>query len=111
MNEEYSVDGWNNFCRIFEMPAKFSNEYCFGGGIDTNFKMVDWFYPIGGLDAPAISKEAWKVRVGDYESKKITLTGLRDNLAPFILNKAYIKKGREYLFLSNFGASFILKAE
>ena len=62
--EAYKVDGWNNFCRVFELPNKFPNTYCFGGGVPVGFKMVDWFNPVSGLDSPAVSKEVWKEKVG-----------------------------------------------
>lgn len=104
----FEVDGWNNFCRIFELPEKYSSEYCFGGGIDTNFKMVDWFNPVGELDRPTVTKEVWKEKVGEFKVVEISLETLKDNLSNFILRKQYVKKGRKYLFLSDFGATFII---
>lgn len=31
------------FVRIYEMPEKLTNGFCFGGGVPITFKNVDWF--------------------------------------------------------------------
>lgn len=108
---KYEVDGWNNFCRVFELPIRYSSEFCFGGGIPTNFQMVDWFNPVVGLPSPAISKEEWKKRVGAIESKNIDIDELKKEMMPWLRKKVYIKGEREYLVICNFGAAFIFKKE
>lgn len=34
---KYLVDGWNNFCRVFEIPESYPDGYLFGGGLDSQF--------------------------------------------------------------------------
>ena len=105
----YTVDGWNNFCRVFEIPEKFSNQYCFGGGIPTTFKMVDWFNPVSGLDSPAVTKEVWREKVGKIESVQISSDELYFKLKDFLLNKKYVQENRFYILITDFGASFIFQ--
>ena len=64
------VDPWNNFCRVFEMPLEFSNDYCFNGGHPTNFQMVDWFYPTE-VDQAAVNKEIWENKVGPVKDQEV----------------------------------------
>lgn len=84
----FEVDGWNNFCRIFELPEKFSSEFCFNGGIATNFQMVDWFNPVTGLSNPAVTKEVWIKEVGEIEVVEISTEQLKKDLSEFILGKS-----------------------
>ena len=42
---KYTIDIWNNFCRVFMLPEKYCNDFCFNGGHPTNFQMIDWFCP------------------------------------------------------------------
>ena len=109
----YKVDGWNNFCRVFELPEQFSSDYCFGGGIPTTFTMVDWFHPVmdGRLPSfPLVSKAEWEVKVGPIEYVETSLYELEKTLVPFLLKKKYIKKGRKYLILYEFGAATVFSA-
>jgi len=119
----YKVDGWNNFCRVFELPAKFPSGFCFGGGIHATFLMVDWFKPVADIASPstgisssanaplAVSKEVWKEKVGEIESKETTLEELSETLVPWLQQKLYIKPGRKYLVVCDFGACFIFEKE
>lgn len=102
----YKVDGWNNFCRVFELPEHFSCEYCFGGGIPTVFQMIDWFNPVPDLGQPAVSKEIWKEKVGEIEVKEINHDELQGFLIPWLRMKKYIKVDRAYLVICDFGACF-----
>lgn len=104
---EYKVDGWNNFCRVFEVPKIFSPDFCFSGGISTNFLMVNWFNPIPNISQPAVSKEVWEEKVGDIEIKSITHDELIKDLVPFVESGNYCKKGYQYLILCNFGAAIL----
>ncbi len=109
----YKVDGWNNFCRVFELPEQFSNEFCFGGGTPTTFIMVDWFHPIMDKrlpNYPAISKAEWEIKVGPIKHIEISLYDLEKTLVPFLLRKPYIKKGHKYLILYEFGAATVFSA-
>jgi len=103
---DFEVDGWNNFCRVFEMPKQYPNGFCSGGGHPVNFQMVDWFNPVPGISQPAVSKEVWREKVGEIEVKKVSLTELKNSLVPFLKDKQYIHPGRDYLVLCDFGASF-----
>ena len=102
---EYKVDGWNNFCRVFEAPDNYSKDYCFSGG--TNFQMVDWFRPVEGICQPAVTKEIWIENVDSIETVTIDHDELGSKLIEFISKKMYIKPGRTYLILCNFEASFM----
>lgn len=102
---QYEVDGWNNFCRVFELPENFPGNYCFGEGHPVNFQMVDWFNPISGIGQPAVSKKVWQEKVGEIETKMITIDELYVSIVPFLLEKTYIKPKREYLVLCDFGAA------
>lgn len=106
---KYTVDGWNNFCRVFELPERFSSNFCFGGGIPTNFSMVDWFNPIPDVGQPTVSKEVWRERVGEIPVKKITHEELFSFLVPWLRQKAYIKPHRKYLIICDFGACFMFE--
>jgi hypothetical protein len=107
----YEVDGWNNFCRVFELPEEFSSEFCFGGGHPTNFQMVDWFYPVPNVSMAGCSKETWREKVGEIEITTIELETLITDMVPFLLEKRYVKQGRKYLVLCDFGASFTFLGE
>lgn len=102
---KYKVDGWNNFCRVFELPESFPTNYCFGGGYPVTFQMVDWFNPVSDIDYPAVSKEVWREKVGEIKVKEITAEELYNILIPFLREKSYIKPGRSYIILCDFGAA------
>jgi hypothetical protein len=105
----YQVDGWNNFCRVFECPEKYSSEFCFGPGIPTLFTMVDWFCPVDGLPNPTCSKEVWKENVGKIDAKVIDHEECFKNLSEFLKGKVFVKPNRDYLVICNFGMAFIFK--
>jgi len=104
---KFKVDGWNNFCRVFELPKSYSNEYCFGGGHATNFQMVDWFNPIQGLPMPGCDKKIWLEKVGSIEIKQVDYDELVALLNPWLILKNYVKPDHEYLVICDFGATFI----
>jgi hypothetical protein len=106
----FTVDGWNNFCRVFELPEQFSNQFCFGGGIPTNFQMVDWFSPIPDTNRAAVSKEVWREKVGEIPTKEISYEDL-DSVVEFLHQKQYLKSGRTYLIIFNFGAAITFEAK
>lgn len=106
----FTVDGWNNFCRVFELPERFSNKFCFDGGIPTNFQMVDWFNPIPDMPSPGVTKEVWKEEVGEIETAEVSIEDLEDNIVPFLKEKVYMKKGRTYLILFDFGTAITFEA-
>jgi hypothetical protein len=102
----YKVDGWNNFCRVFELPAKFPEGFCFGGGKPTVFLMVDWFKPVAEIAQSAVSKEVWKEKVGEIETQEIEVEELSKLLIPWLQKKIYIKPNKSYLVICDFGACF-----
>ena len=99
---KYQVDGWNNFCRVFELPEDYPEGFCFCGGFPVNFQMVDWFNPVSDIGHPAVSKDVWREEFGEIEVKEITLDELRDNLFPWLIKKQYIKQSRLYLIYKCF---------
>lgn len=78
-----------NFCRVFELPQAYPNEYCFGGGIPVTMRMVDWFSPV----ADCMQDKDWD-------------TEIVPELIEFLVPKNYTKPGRNYLVLTDWGASF-----
>lgn len=109
---KYTVNPWNNFCRVFELPEKFPTDYCFSGGNPVNFKLVDWFSPVN-IPRAAVSKEVWAKRVGDVTEQDVEIDHEthKSFLLPFLQGKQYVKSCREYLFLSEFGMAFVFSAE
>ncbi len=107
---DFEVDGWNNFCRVFELPEQYPNGFCFGGGRPVNFQMVDWFNPVRDISQPAVSKDVWREKVGEIEVKKVTTEHLEKELIPWLRDKPYVKPGKEYLVLCNFGAAIKFKS-
>ncbi|MCK4814921.1 hypothetical protein KA005_04050 [bacterium] len=102
----YKVDGWNNFCRVFELPSEYPKGFCFDGGKPTIFKMIDWFNPVSGLGTPACSKEVWQKEVGEIEAKEVNIDTLSGELIPWLKEKQYVVKGMKYLVICDFGATF-----
>ena len=108
---KYKVDGWNNFCRVFELPEEYPNGFCFGVGLRVNFQMVDWFNPISDIAAPVVSKEVWANEVGEIKIKEVSDDELYESLVPWLSEKIYVKPGREYLVLCDFGAVVRFRAK
>jgi hypothetical protein len=83
-----------NFCRVFELPApeEFPEDYCFGGGIPVEIKMVDWFNPCDFRDSGGL--ETWE------QAKRL--------LPKFIQQKTYFKPGRRYLVLTDFNETLLI---
>ncbi|MFA7710130.1 MAG: hypothetical protein WCY30_03385 [Candidatus Neomarinimicrobiota bacterium] len=105
------VDGWNNFCRVFQLPDGYPRGYCFGGGISVNFIMVDWFYPVPSVSMSSISKEDWRKKVGEIVPEMIEYDTLYDSLCYNIRQKVYYRSEKKYLVICDFGASFIITGE
>lgn len=110
---EYTVDPWNNFCRVFELPEKFPSGHCFGGGLPVTMKMVDWFYPTTVPQA-GVSKEIWVEKFGAIDSsdtQTVTEDELKLTIIPFLKVKNYMRPNREYLILFDFGCAITFKME
>lgn len=92
----FTVPELQNICYIFELPERFSSDYCFGGGIPTNFQMVDWFNPVPPPE------------MHQFDSWEDLRTGM---LNEFLLAKNYVKPGRQYLAITGFGEVFLFQKE
>lgn len=110
---KYTVDGWNNFCRVFRLPEEFPNKYCFGDGHPVNFQMIDWFNPVPGIAQPAVTKKVWIEKYGNLEKIKteIDLLELAGELIPWLKEKDYYSPVFLYLILFDFGASLVFGGE
>lgn len=106
----YLVDGWNNFCRVFEIPKSYPGGFLFGGGKPVSFQMIDWFQPVGGVIQPAITKERGRKEVGEIETKNVSIDELQGSIIPWLQEKKYVKHGRTYLVLCDFGAALQFSA-
>lgn len=109
----YQVTGYNNFCRVFQLPNEFPKGYCFSGGLPTTFIMVDWFNPVPELPQWSIPESKYKELVEKGEitnteghSAEINSDELQKLLTNFLVHKNYIKEGNTYLVICNFGMSF-----
>lgn len=100
MSTNFKVTKLNNFCRVFELPLVFSGEFCFGGPIPTTFYMVDWFNPVF---PPA--------GIGGDLPESVDYDWIQENTVQFVLKKPYIRLGRKYMILFDFGASVIIGGE
>lgn len=103
---KFNVDNWNNFCRVFELPESYPSDFCFGGGPRVNFKMVDWFNPVPEVGTAGCSKEVWEREVGEIEITEVDGDELAGKVISFLQQKRYVKPGREYMVLCDFGAVF-----
>lgn len=83
-----------NFCRVFELPTSYPTGFCFNGGHPVAMIMVDWFNPWPpAKDQPfELANTTWP------EVCKLLLT--------FLLQKRYVKAGKTYLLLTDFGGAF-----
>ena len=104
---KYKADRWNNFCRVFELPADFSGEFCFGPGVPTNFQMVDWFEPVPNLARAAVSKDVWREKVGEIETVEVDHESHSELMGKFLRIKNYVKPSRKYLVLTSFNMVFL----
>ena len=109
---KYQVNGFNNMCRVFELPSQYPKGYCFQGSIDTNFKMVDWFNPVPELASWSITEKDYRdkvnnglLQVDSSHSKEIESDELQEMLTNFLINKNYIQN-KTYLVICDFGMAF-----
>ncbi len=110
---KYKVNGFNNFCRVFQMPTSYPKGYCFGGGLPATFMMVDWFNPVTGLPQWSISEKTYNelVEKGEIEDsedhkKEVDPSELQNELTDFLKQKNYVIEGQTYLVICNFGFAF-----
>lgn len=105
----FYVTGWTNFCRVFKLPKVYPNSHCPINGLPVTFTMVDWFNPVQGIGQPAVSKDCWVQKFGNLDGMEgyTTVQELRQELVPFLMQKNYVKIGRRYLVICDFGATFV----
>ena len=106
---KYQVDGWNNFCRVFELPTGYPTGYCFGGGKPVMMLMVDWFNPVQGPPQPAVTKKAWEREFGPIETTEVDGDELTEKLVPWLRQKEYVNADGSYLVLCDFGLAITFK--
>ena len=99
---KFTVTADTNFIRIFQMPQEFPSDFCFQGGHDVNFNLVDWFNPIDQMSFWG-GKEI--VLQGEYLEEK------RDKIARFIKTKKYFDHNFKYLAMTDYGDVFIIQDE
>jgi hypothetical protein len=110
---KYQVNGFNNFCRVFQLPNSYPKGYCFGGGLPTVFVMVDWFYPVKGLPQWSIPEKHYNELIEKGElvddgthSKEVDSLELQNSLTDFLKQRNYVIQGQTYLVICNFGFVF-----
>ena len=81
----------NNFGRVFELPSHYPEGFCFSGAKPVQFAMVDWFNP-------------WPNGIETWEE-------CRNLLLEFLTEKIYVKPGRKYILITDFGESLIFSLE
>lgn len=86
-----------NFCRVFELPDAYPAGSCFGGGHPVMFQMVDWFCPIPSEDMENDAIKPW----GDYVPF----------LKRFLKDKNYVKPGKQYILITDFGEVMLFTGE
>lgn len=79
-----------NFCRVFELPDQYPEGFCFGGGKPVTMLMVDWFFN-PWPDNPDLKTWDDVVKV----------------LKPFLQSKTYVKPGKRYVLITDFGTSLV----
>lgn len=77
-----------NFCRVFELPRNYPNDFCFGGGHSVLMQMVDWFQP-------------WPDSIETWEE-------VESMLREFVRRKSYAKPDRKYLIITAFDKALII---
>lgn len=113
----------NNLIRIFKIPYEYPKGYCFGGGKDVNFVMVDWFeaYPSMLCPAEISGSEEINEKLKDFPplldcpNREIELTqDLREKLNSFLctfIKKKNYRDGHDLLAITDYGDSFVVKAD
>lgn len=84
-----------NFCRVFELPDTFPGGFCFNGGHPVTMMMVDWFNP-------------WPTE--NFKLKDTTWDEVVKILRPWLKERCYVKPGKKYLLITDFGESLMFGA-
>jgi hypothetical protein len=99
VNETYDILPCrnNNFARLFELPVTYPETYCFNGGYEVGFKLVDFFNPIPYEDFESNTIRPWS----EYKPM----------LLDFLKNKVYIKPNRKYILITDFNKTLLFTGE
>ena len=82
----------NNFIRVFRLPELFPPDfYCFGGGKEVGFWLVDWFNPVP--DA----------MIENFNTEKH-----REMIREFIKGKIYYDPNYKFLAITDYGEAFLI---
>jgi hypothetical protein len=90
-------DDDHNFGRVFELPDHYPEGFCFGGGKPVQMLMVDWFNP--WPNSPFDERE--------FNTWAEVVTELR----PWLAKKIYVKPGKRYILITDFGESLVFGKE
>ena len=97
MSTSVKVNYDNNFCRVFLLPDKMPDDYCFGTKHGVIFEMVDWFNPISWDDIRDSKIASWDV--------------YKIQIEKFLKDKWYMVPRRKYLIITDFNESFVFEKE
>lgn len=89
-----------NFGRVFELPEEYPEGFCFDGGQPVQMLMVDFLnpWPMGSLLIKTDKvPETWEEVV--------------PTLRPFLEQKSYLKPGRQYILITDFGESLMFSKD
>lgn len=120
------INSNNNLIRIFVLPEKYPSAYCFGGGHEVIFTMVDWFNPYPTMSLPPIPgtedteddisikfkklKPLYACPNGEIELTMELRETLNELLTHFIKQKKY-SKNKNLLAITSYGDSFLIKGD
>jgi hypothetical protein len=95
----FMVNANQNFIRIFRLPEVYPEGYCFAGGHEVTFKLIDWFYPLD--------------QTGFYNNQDVLLDGdmIEEHhvkIREFIKGKIYYNSQYAYLAITDYGDAFLI---
>ena len=88
---KFRVTDAHNFIRVFQLPNKYSSDYCFEGGHLVEIRLVDWFNPFE-------SSDFWDEKVKEFDSTDGWYQENVQKLRDFIKEKIYFDS--KYTFLA-----------
>ena len=106
----WTVDGYNNFCRVFELPDNYPSGFCLGRGQATTFMMKDWFNPVPFIAMFSVPRDRLPSHI-EIKTKKVDISWVEKEIVPFLRGKIYFDSTRDYLVICDFGLVFTFNAE
>lgn len=95
----FTITANTNFIRIFRMPKKYPEGFCFAGGNPITFLLIDWFNP-------------WRTEYFWENDKKVISGSEIDEsqnlIRKYIKEKIYYKEEFQYLAITDYGDAFII---